>query len=128
MVNTIQRSLPYLRIVSPYVDSRSKTWGTSYIKDRSGIAIERKDYIVIENNRLYDTFFGIYLKYVNHAIVRNNEIIGKAEFEAASGNAIQAWYSKNLTIENNQVSHHRDGIYFEFVDSSRVENNRSFEN
>lgn len=48
--------------------------------------------------------------------------------EYKSGNGIHLWYCKNITIENNTVSKVRDGIYFEFVDDSRVINNRSFNN
>ena len=45
-----------------------------------------------------------------------------------SGNAIHLWYCKQIVVENNQVRGHRDGIYLEFVDDSRVRNNISENN
>jgi len=48
-----------------------------------------------------------------------------AEKEMNSANAIHAWHSKDMTIKNNRVSGHRDGLYFEFCDNSVIENNHS---
>ena len=41
--------------------------GKSYTMDWAGIKVDEKDYIVISNNKLYDTFFGIYLKKTKHS-------------------------------------------------------------
>lgn len=54
--------------------------------------------------------------------------IGDAKDEMSSGNGIHAWHCKHLQITKNKVEHHRDGIYFEFVDSSKVERNQSRHN
>ncbi len=35
--------------------------------------------------------------------------------DATSGNGIHLWHSRDIVIQGNQVSGHRDGIYFEFV-------------
>lgn len=99
--------------------------GFSFTKDWAGIKVDNKDYSVIEDNILLDTYFGIYLKKSNHTILRNNILKSKAENEVNSGNGIHLWYCENILIENNQVSGHRDGIYFEFVESSKIRNNLS---
>jgi nitrous oxidase accessory protein len=99
--------------------------GFSFTKDWAGIKVDNKDYSVIEDNILLDTYFGIYLKKSNHAILRNNRLKSKAENEVNSGNGIHLWYCEDILIENNQISGHRDGIYFEFVESSKILNNIS---
>ena len=102
--------------------------GSSYLEDRAGIRVKRQKGFTIRNNRLLDTFFGVYLEYSRDGVVEGNLIAGKAEHEMSSGNAIHAWYCKNVLIRGNEVRGHRDGIYFEFVDSSRVEENLSADN
>lgn len=102
--------------------------GTSYIEDRAAINVNRKKYCTLENNRIYNGFFGIYLKYARHCVVKNNEILGQAVSESSSGNGIHLWYCKNISITGNTITNHRDGIYLEFVDSSTVTNNVSEDN
>ncbi len=99
--------------------------GTSYIKDQAGINVVRKDYCTIQNNRLINTFFGIYLQKARYNKILNNEVFGDAQQEMSSGNAIHLWHCQNIEIKGNHVKNHRDGIYLEFVDSSRIENNLS---
>ena len=99
--------------------------GFSFTKDWAGIKVDNKDYSIIEDNVLLDTYFGIYLKKSNHTILKNNRLKSKAENEVNSGNGIHLWYCEDILIENNQISGHRDGIYFEFVESSKIINNVS---
>ena len=102
--------------------------GTSYMEDRAGIRVKKAKNFTIRNNRLYNTFFGIYLEHANQGVIQNNELIGEAVEEMSSGNAIHLWYCKNILIEKNVVRHHRDGIYLEFVDNSKVRMNISEDN
>lgn len=99
--------------------------GFSFTKDWAGIKVDNKDHCTIEDNVLYDTFFGIYLKKSKHTIVRNNRLQSHAENEINSGNGIHLWYCEDILIEDNQVRGHRDGIYFEFVENSRITGNIS---
>ncbi len=100
-----------------------KNVGTSYIEDKAAIRVIKGRNCVIKGNYLEDTFFGIYLERCKYCIVENNKIIGKAEHEMSSGNAIHLWYCKNIIIKNNHAEGHRDGIYLEFVDHSLVTKN-----
>ena len=102
--------------------------GVSYVEDRAAIKIEEARGCRIEGNRLERTFFGIYLSRVSDCRIIGNLIRGQATREAASGNGIHLWYSRNIDITGNQVSGHRDGIYFEWVQSSRIADNRSTNN
>ena len=102
--------------------------GVSYVEDRAAIKVEEARGCRIEGNRLERTFFGIYLSRVSDCRISGNVIRGQATREAASGNGIHLWYSRNIDITGNQVSGHRDGIYFEWVQSSRIADNRSTNN
>ncbi len=102
--------------------------GTSYLEDRAGIRMRRVRDFTIRNNRLENTFFGIYLEHCSDGLVADNIIEGQAEEEMSSGNAVHLWYCKRIMVENNQVRGHRDGIYFEFVDDSHIRYNVSEDN
>jgi nitrous oxidase accessory protein len=98
---------------------------TSYLKERAAIRIVRSNAFVLQDNKIEHCFFGIYLEHANSGLISYNEIHGISTTEAASGNAIHAWYCHHLTIINNELEGHRDGIYFEFVDQSLIRANHS---
>ena len=99
--------------------------GTSYMEDRAAIRISGATGCVIEDNRLVDAFFGIYLAKAADCRVSHNVIRGEARSEAGGGNAIHLWYSRGIVVDSNDVSGHRDGIYLEFSRATRVRGNRS---
>ncbi|MCG8326862.1 MAG: nitrous oxide reductase family maturation protein NosD [Chitinophagales bacterium] len=99
--------------------------GTSYLVDRAGIRVKKTKHFAITNNRLENTFFGIYLEHCKDGTVEGNKVIGQAKEEMSSGNAIHLWYCERVVVENNYVTGHRDGIYFEFVDNGHIEGNIS---
>ena len=102
--------------------------GTSYVEDRAGIRMKRADGFTLSNNKLYNTFFGIYIEQSDHGVIVNNYVEGAAVDEMSSGNAIHLWYCNSIVVKDNIVLNHRDGIYFEFVDSSEISGNHSSEN
>ncbi len=97
----------------------------SFMEDYAGILIEESDNVVIENVKLVDNFFGIYLAKSSNVLVKNNHLTASGERETSSGNGIHLWYSKDVTIEDNYISGHRDGLYFEFVDGASISGNIS---
>ncbi|NOS57259.1 MAG: nitrous oxide reductase family maturation protein NosD [Cyclobacteriaceae bacterium] len=102
--------------------------GVGSINDISAInAIESKRLKVI-NNQFQNTFFGIHLSNCWGSLVEGNLLHSDTEAEHQIGNGIHAWKCDSLTIRRNKVSGHRDGIYFEFVTNSLVENNFSHHN
>jgi nitrous oxidase accessory protein len=102
--------------------------GVGSINDISAIsAIEAKRLRVL-NNQFENTFFGIHLANCLGSVVEDNVLHSNAEAEHQIGNGIHAWKCDSITIRNNKVSGHRDGIYFEFVTNSLVENNFSHHN
>jgi nitrous oxidase accessory protein len=99
--------------------------GTSYVEDRAAIRIEDASGCAIEHNRIDGAFFGIYLARVTRCRVASNRIQGTGASESASGNGIHLWTSDHITIEENAIGGHHDGIYLEFVHESTVRGNRS---
>ncbi len=102
--------------------------GVSYVKDWAAIVVDRSHGFVLEENKLINTFFGIFIKYSEKGIIQNNLVQGDAVEEISSGNAIHLWYCKEMKILNNTAIRHRDGIYFEFVDNSIITGNVSQKN
>lgn len=102
--------------------------GQSSIVDMGGIKIYDSRDVVIRNNILEDTFFGIYTQYGKHCTIENNRLTAYKIEEQQSGNGIHCWKSDSMLISGNTISGHRDGIYFEFVTHSTIRQNRSFHN
>lgn len=100
----------------------------SFINDNAAILLDQVSNCLIENNRLKDNFFGIYLSKTHDSIIRNNYITGHFTSESSSGNGIHLWYSKNITVDGNHIDGQRDGIYFEFVEDGTITNNLSEHN
>ena len=99
--------------------------GVSYVADQAGLRMDEVVGCHIENNRFIDTFFAIYLARTAFCRVEGNTIWGYGLTETRSGNGIHLWNSKQIEIVNNFIHGHRDGIYFEFVEDSLIEDNTS---
>lgn len=102
--------------------------GVSFLRDNAAIRLDSVQDCRIERNRLEENFFGIYLARSARCTVQENNILGKAEREASAGNGIHLWYCRDILVRGNTIAGHRDGIYFEFVQRSTVEENRSERN
>lgn len=100
----------------------------SSIVDYAAIKIYNARNVTVINNIINDAFFGVYSQYGIHCIIKNNVLTGDAKTEQASGNGIHCWKSDSMQIIGNTISHHRDGIYFEFVTNSVIWRNNSFKN
>lgn len=102
--------------------------GISAIEDYAGIKLYDCSNVVISNNILLDTYFGIYVQFGNNCKIINNQLEAFLMEEQQSGNGIHCWKSENITIYGNKIKGHRDGIYLEFVTNSTITNNKSFKN
>lgn len=102
--------------------------GISSITDFAGIKICNRRNVTVTNNQLDNCFFGIYSQYGIHCTITNNVLRANQVQEQKSGNGIHCWKSDGMVIANNNVSGHRDGIYFEFVTNSVIQNNKSYKN
>ena len=102
--------------------------GSSYVEDRAALRVTRARGCTIDDNRIENGFFGIYLAAVSNCRLTNNMITGAGTSDGASGNGIHLWSSSGITIHGNHITRHRDGIYFEFVHDSDVRGNTSEHN
>lgn len=99
--------------------------GVSFLKEASAIRLVNCKEAWIENNEIDSCFFGIYVEQAQSSTIFKNKITGTFQDEASAGNAIHVWKGDNLRIQGNFTTGHRDGIYFEFVNTSQVKNNIS---
>lgn len=102
--------------------------GVSSMDDMGGIKLYDCRDVIIRNNQLEDTFFGIYIQFGKNCSVLNNILTAFSKEEQQSGNGIHCWKSDSIKIIGNRITGHRDGIYFEFVTNSIIRKNFSHEN
>ncbi len=102
--------------------------GFGTLDDPGAIKIYNKREVVIRNNVLEDNFFGIYVQYGTKCVIQDNLIRAYGTEEQQIGNGIHCWKSDSLLIIHNDVTGHRDGIYFEFVTHSVIWRNNSHNN
>jgi nitrous oxidase accessory protein len=99
--------------------------GYSSLEDWAAIKVYKSRHVHIFNNRFDDNNFAIYLSGSRECTVSDNQIVSYGTVEQMSGNGIHAWKCDSLTILDNRIKGHRDGIYFEFVGHSLIARNHS---
>ncbi len=102
--------------------------GYATLEDPAGIKIYDAHHVIICNNILDDTFFGIYAQYAQNCIIKNNKLISYGKQEQQIGNGIHCWKCDTMQIIANTIQGHRDGIYFEFVTNAIIWRNISENN
>jgi nitrous oxidase accessory protein len=88
-------------------------WGDDLTDQNSGIYSERdSNRIVLENNYLEGSGFGIWLQRGSDSSIINNRVIGNSELRSSDrGNGIQLSSMKDSLVRGNEVSGTRDGLY-----------------
>lgn len=99
--------------------------GYSSYNDIAAIKLYSARNVFIRKNRLFDTFFGIYAQQSSFCTIEGNHLESMAKNELTSANGIHCWKSDHMLIRNNEITGHRDGIYFEFVTNSLIRENNS---
>jgi nitrous oxidase accessory protein len=97
--------------------------GADQSREDAGIMVVGAEGVVLEDNRLEDVLFGIYLKQAPGAVVRRNSIRGKALPPARRGDGIRLWYSDRGLVEDNDVTDSRDLVIW-FSSRTLVRNNQ----
>ncbi len=97
--------------------------GADQSREDAGIMVVGAEGVVLEDNRLEDVLFGIYLKEAPGAVVRRNSIRGKSLPVARRGDGIRLWYSDRGLVEGNEISDSRDLVIW-FSSHTLVRNNR----
>jgi len=102
--------------------------GQSAMNDYASIKVIDSKNVFIEDNRVINSFFGIHFSNSSYITIRHNSISGSPTSEQNTGNGIHLWKCNHALIDNNYITGHRDGIYFEFVTKSTIQNNLSEKN
>jgi len=102
--------------------------GQSAMNDFASIKVIDSKNVLIEDNRVINSFFGLHFSNSSYITIRHNSISGSPTSEQNTGNGIHLWKCNHALIDNNYVTGHRDGIYFEFVTESTIQNNLSEKN
>jgi nitrous oxidase accessory protein len=95
----------------------------SATEDRAAILLRGVRGCRIEANRIREAYFGIYAMRAADCVIAGNQVRGPAGAEASTGNGIHLWQSSGMTVRENEVASHRDGVYFEFVRATTVVGN-----
>ena len=104
---------------------RLKDTGTASMNDIAAIKVFGCKGITISGNILENTFFGIHFSNSRQSTIEGNVLESSATAEHEIGNGIHLWKCDKITIRKNRIKGHRDGIYFEFVTNSLIDNNLS---
>jgi len=102
-----------------------KNAGISYVNDNAAIKLKGVKHCLVTHNILINNFFGIYLAKSHYCTVSYDSIIGNGREEVSSGGGIHLWNCDHALITHNYTSNNRDGIYFEFVNHTRITHNLS---
>lgn len=89
--------------------------GGSHVEDRAALRVFDAFDCVIEDNRFEATFFAVMLQRVDGCVVRRNTMRGMSGTQSSTANGVHLWTSANVLVEDNDITGHRDGIYFEFA-------------
>lgn len=78
----------------------------------------------IENNRIEENLFGVYLQGPADAVVADNVIVGRSDLRVNErGNGVQIWRSPGSAVLDNDISLGRDGIFVTNSGHNRFEGN-----
>ncbi|MEJ7626887.1 MAG: nitrous oxide reductase family maturation protein NosD [Ferruginibacter sp.] len=99
--------------------------GFSSMNDYASINIIDAARVTVTNNRIDNAHFAIHIGNARHCRIYENNIYGNAISEQTSGNGIHFWKCDSMYVNDNFITKHRDGIYFEFVTNSIISNNTS---
>jgi nitrous oxidase accessory protein len=102
--------------------------GIASMKDIAAVKVLDSRGARISNNIFTNSFFGIHFSNSSWSWIENNTLESDAVAEHEIGNGIHLWKCDHITIDQNTVKGHRDGIYFEFVTNSLISNNISENN
>ena len=88
--------------------------GVSSMNDFAAIKANTAHRLKVRDNVLVNSFFGIHISNtIGAEIIHNTIYHDQVAEESSIGNGIHLWKSAQAKIENNRVSGHRDGIYFD---------------
>lgn len=100
--------------------------GTKLNDMDSGVVIAQSATgVEISDNRILGNLIGIDVQGGKNALVRGNLIIGRNDLRKAElGPGVYVWNAPGLLVENNDISHGRDGVFITTSNAAVYRNNR----
>ena len=95
----------------------------SATEDRAAILLDGVRDCRILENEIRGAYFGIYAMRSAGCTIAGNRLRGSPGRASTMGNGIHLWQSSEMTVRDNTVAGHRDGIYLEFTRAARVSDN-----
>jgi nitrous oxidase accessory protein len=95
----------------------------SATEDRAAVLLDGVRDCRILDNEIRGAYFGIYALRSARCTIAGNRLRGAPGRASTMGNGIHLWQSGEMTVRNNTVEGHRDGIYLEFTRAARVSSN-----
>lgn len=83
--------------------------GDSHNDMDAGILLTAND-VLIEENTIEQTLFGIVVNQGRNNVLRNNRISSRGQIPSLRGEGIRLWYSEGNRIENNRIENVRDTV------------------
>lgn len=102
--------------------------GQSHIRDWSAVRVESASHASIKDNVFENNMFSIYLSRTKDSLVKGNRISGGGDRESNSGNGIHLFDTERITVKDNFIQQHRDGIYLEFAKGVSITDNVAIDN
>jgi len=102
--------------------------GQSHIRDWSAVRVESASHASIKDNVFENNMFSIYLSRTKDSLVQGNRISGGGDRESNSGNGIHLFDTERITVKDNFIQQHRDGIYLEFAKGVSITDNVAIDN
>lgn len=97
--------------------------GRMLVHEDAGILV-KSSHNVIEQNRLRDILFGIYLLQSDANTIANNTIEGRKELEQGErGSGIHLWNSHRNVLSGNVIRRTRDGLYIQNANHTLIKEN-----
>ncbi|MGK7865437.1 nitrous oxide reductase family maturation protein NosD [Falsiroseomonas sp. E2-1-a4] len=80
---------------------------------------------IVEDNRIEDNLFGVYVHGAEHAIVRRNVITGqRGRRMSERGDGVSVWNAPGARVEGNDIRFGRDGIFVRVSQRNVLTGNR----
>jgi nitrous oxidase accessory protein len=88
----------------------------------SAVFINNAKYVDIDNCKIKNSLYGIFLDNVNNSVIQNNTVSSNGEKIGFRGDALRLWFSHNNTIKNNKFIKSRDIVLMRSNDNNISKN------
>lgn len=95
--------------------------GDSHDQVNAGILVQADD-VLIEDNNIDNSLFGIHLQQANGNTIRRNRISSKPGHVTLRGDGIRMWYSRDNLLLDNQLKDSRDMVFANSADNRIIGN------